>query len=137
MPTASDDVDLTREIERVADRLRVLGPRLAARLAARRTTREPVAAGPDDLGGPDDLVGSTEPVDARAIATIEQIRDVLQRLADLAADAEGRRRRPVPALAPHGLADQVLVLGHDLLAVCDPAARTAGLTALGELRHTL
>jgi hypothetical protein len=131
MSTASDDVDLVREIERVADRLRVLGPRLAARLATRRTTREPVAAGPDDAAA------STEPVDAQAIATIEQIRGVLQRLADLAADAEGRRRRPVPALAPHSLGDQVLVLGHDLLAVSDPAARTAGLTALGELRHAL
>jgi hypothetical protein len=136
MPTASDDVDLAREIERVADRLRVLGPRLAARLADRRMAREPVAVEPV-AAEPGDLAEATELVDARAIATIEQVRDVLQRLADLAADAEDRRRRPVPALAPHGLADQVLVLGHDLIAVADPAARTAGLTALGELRHAL
>ena len=79
--------EVTRELGRVADRLRVVGPRLAAR------------AGHDDA----------------AAAGIEQARGVLQRLADLAADGESRPRREVPHLAPHALGDQALVLGHDVL----------------------
>lgn len=89
-----------REVERVADRLQVVGPRLP-------------------------------------LATQESVRGVLQLLADLASDAEHQDRRPVPVLAPHGLGDQVLVLGHDLLAVADPDAREAGLAALVELRRAL
>jgi hypothetical protein len=97
--------ELGREIERVADRLRVLGPRLA---------------------------GS-----GTATSTLDRIRQTLQTLADLAAEAEGRPRRPVPALAPHGLGDQVLVLGHDLLELDDANARTSGLAALTALRRAL
>lgn len=40
-----------------------------------------------------------------------------QALADLAADAENRRRRTVPELAEFGLADQLAVLYRDALAV--------------------
>jgi hypothetical protein len=75
--------DLDREAVRVADRLRVLGPRWAARDHQ-----------PD-------------------VAMIADVRQVLQRLADLAADAAGGPRRPVPELALHALADQVLVLAHE------------------------
>jgi hypothetical protein len=75
--------DLEREAGRVADRLRVLGPRWAAR---------------------------RHEADAEAVAAV---RGTLQTLADLAAAAEGAPRRPVPALALHALADQLLVLAHD------------------------
>jgi len=73
-----------RRLERVADRLRVVGPRLAGR-------EGPAAEG-----------------------LLAQIRGCLQRLADLAATADGEPPRSVPVLAPHALGDQVLVLGHDL-----------------------
>jgi hypothetical protein len=128
MGATADDAALAKEIERVADRVRVLGPRMAARLSARpgRTAGEPGSTGDQGVS-----------VVEQAIRTLDQIRGVLQVLADLAADAEGRPRRPVPALAPHGLGDQVLVLGHDLLAVASPDARVAGLSALTELRRTL
>lgn len=74
-----------RRLERLADRLRVIGPRLAGR----------------------------EGEDARRL--LGEVRAGLQRLADLAADADGEPRRPVPVLGAHALADQALVLGHDLL----------------------
>jgi hypothetical protein len=86
--------EVTRELGRVADRLRVVGPRLAARASH----------------------------DAASAAGIDRAHDVLQRLADLAADGESRPRREVPRLAPHALGDQALVLGHDVLR----AARAVG-----------
>lgn len=128
--TAAGSADLVREIERVADRLRVLGPRLAARAAARSGP----AAG--EAGAPTSGTGQ-ESVAAQELRTLQRIHEVLQALADLAADAEGRVRRPVPGLAPHGLGDQVLVLGHDLLAVADPGAQARGLAALTGLRREL
>jgi hypothetical protein len=77
--------DAVRQLDRLADRLRVVGPRLAAR------------EGPE------------------AAATLAAIRAGLQRLADLTADADHRPPRQVPELAAYALADQLLVLGHDLL----------------------
>jgi hypothetical protein len=77
--------DAVRQLERLADRLRVVGPRLAAR------------------EGP------------QAQVQLAAIRTGLQQLADLAADADGHPRRAVPELAAFALADQLLVLGHDLL----------------------
>ena len=74
---------LEREAARVADRLRVLGPRWAARDHA---------------------------PDAEAVAAV---RATLQRLADVAAEAGGAPRRTVPALALHALGDQVLVLARE------------------------
>ncbi len=71
------------EAERVADRLRVVGPRMAAR-------------------------GSVA-----ADAVLSDVRQVLQVLADLAADGAGRPQRVVPTLAPHALGDQLLVLAQD------------------------
>jgi hypothetical protein len=88
--------EVTRELGRVADRLRVVGPRLAAR---------------------------SEQDDAAAV--IGRARGVLQELADLAADGDGRPRREVPELAAHALGDQALVLGQDVLRVAR-AATDAG-----------
>jgi hypothetical protein len=84
--------DAERELRRVADRLRVAGPRLAAR--------------------------GTPP----ALQTLAQVREALQHLADVAAAAAGEPVQPVPVLGAHALADQVLVLGQELLA--GPAAGT-------------
>ena len=101
------DREFDRELDRVADRLRVLGPRWAGRAHAE---------------------------DEPALALV---RGLLQELADAAADVEGRPRRPVPVLAGHGLADQLLVLGHDLRAAGDPAAIAAGTEGLTRLRRAL
>lgn len=108
----SDEV--TRELSRVADRLRVVGPRFAA-----RDTPE-------------------------AEETLTVVRGSLQRLADAAAIAEGRPRRTVPALAPHALADQTLVLGYDVLDAArairetgDEDRATAMLAETGALLETL
>jgi hypothetical protein len=75
--------ELFREAERVADRLRVLGPRWAAR------RRDP---------------------DVTAVA---MVRAALQSLADLAAEVDAAPHRQVPELALHALADQVLVLAYE------------------------
>jgi hypothetical protein len=99
-----DAPEVGREADRVADRLRVLGPRWAARRHA---------------------------PDAEAVALV---RRALQSLADLAADAEGAARRPVPELALRALADQVVVLAHD--AACAGAASGA-CDVLVELRRSL
>lgn len=73
------------ELRRVATRLAALGPARLARPA-------------EDAGAPAD-----------------RVRPVLQDLADLAADLEGEPCRLVPVLAPHALADQLVVLVRDLL----------------------
>ncbi len=90
---------LIRQAERVADRLGLVGPRMAARSS-------PSAA-----------------------AVLDDVRAVLQQLADLGADAESRERRPVPVLAAHALGDQVLVLAHDVAHCADPPS-TERATAL-------
>lgn len=74
-----------KRLERLSDRLRVVGPRLAVR------------QGPE------------------AADLVQRVRDGLQHLADLTADADGEPRRPVPDLSAHALADQALVIGNDLL----------------------
>ena len=67
----------------------------------------------------------------------EVVAAVVQRLADLGADTEGRPRRPVPRLADTALADQLAVVVDDLRRTADPTA-TAALTAeLAALRATL
>ena len=100
----SDEASLARDAERTADRLRVVGPRMAARTG-------------DD-----------------AAAVLAAVRADLQRLADLAADAEARPRRPVPVLGAHALGDQVLVLAHDVAATGSAEAVDAGTAVLAELR---
>ena len=47
---------------------------------------------------------------------------LVQRLADLGAEAEHRERRPVPREADHTLPDQLRVMSADLLAADPPAA---------------
>ncbi|GAB6900822.1 hypothetical protein [Kineosporia succinea] len=77
--------EAVKRLDRLADRLRVVGPRMAARSS-------------DEAA---ELLG--------------RIRAGLQRIADLTAEADGEPRREVPVLGAHALADQALVLGHDLL----------------------
>jgi hypothetical protein len=77
--------DAVQRLERLADRLRVVGPRLAAQQGE------------------------------QAQQTLREIRAGLQRLADLGADSAGEPRRVVPTLAGHALGDQALVLGYDVL----------------------
>lgn len=98
---------LDRELRRVADRLRTLGP---ARLER---------AGED----------------GKSPATVAH--QAAQALADLAADAQGRGRRAVPVLPAHALADQVTVTGNDLLVEGDDAAVGAGADVLATLRRAL
>jgi hypothetical protein len=104
---APDAAGVVRAGERVADRLRVLGPRWAAR---------------------------DRPEDARPAA---EVRAGLQRLADAAARAEGRALRPVPDLGLHVLADQVLVLARDAAATGDPSALAEADEVLAGLRAAL
>jgi hypothetical protein len=58
----------------------------------------------------------------------EVVFGLVQRLADDAADAEGRRRRPVPRLADPVLPDQLRVTTDDLLAAAPPAATLISAT---------
>ena len=100
--------DAVRRLDRLADRLRVVGPRLAAR-------------------------EGTE-----AIEMLRAIRAGLQELADLAADADHRPRRVVPELAGHALADQALVLGHDLLTEeRSDLFRAGAVAAIGRLARLI
>lgn len=73
---------------------------------------------------------------ARTDGTV--VAPVVQSLADLALDAEGVPRRPVPELEAHGWADLLLVLVADLLRA-EPDERTlaAARDALVALRRTL
>jgi hypothetical protein len=61
----------------------------------------------------------------------------VQRLADLAADTEGRPRRPVPRLADTVLADQLAVLLDDVVRTGDPAAISAADAELAALKAAL
>lgn len=63
---------------------------------------------------------------------------LVQRLADLAADAERQPRRVVPREHDMVLPDQLRVLADDLLAADPPAlALTEAAAAVDELRSTL
>jgi hypothetical protein len=61
----------------------------------------------------------------------------VQRLADLGADAEGRPRRPVPALDPGVLADQLAVMADDVARTGKPAAIAAATAELAALTAAL
>ncbi len=104
---APDAYDVTRAAERLADRLRVLGPRWGARQVS---------------------------ADAEQLAAV---RAALQRLADAAGRAEGRPPRPVPDLGPHALADQLLVLARDAAATGEPAVLDEAAEVLADLRARL
>ncbi|MBL7256889.1 hypothetical protein JKJ07_21550 [Actinoplanes sp. LDG1-01] len=68
--------------------------------------------------------------DDRAIRTYA----LVQRLADLGADAEGRPRREVPREHDMILPDQVRVLADDLLATGSEPALAEAATAVDDLR---
>ena len=104
-----DDVhaELEREAARVTDRLRAMAL--------------------DRLQRPD----------AEGRALEQRAHDAAQALADLAADAVGRERRPVPVLATHGVADQVAVTAADVMAEADEARQRQALDVLVALRHAL
>ncbi|GAB3684121.1 hypothetical protein [Angustibacter aerolatus] len=112
MHPLDDDADprvrLAREATRVADRLRSLSL--------------------DRLDRPGER-GERSPAD--------RAREVSQRLADLAADAAGRRRRQVPSLPPHAAGDQLAVTAHDVLTDGDDRAVVAALDVLVALRRAL
>jgi hypothetical protein len=95
------------EARRVADRLRVLGPRWVER---------------GEVAGP---------------AAAQDVRRVLQRLADLGAQAEGRPVRAVPELGLHALADQLLVLVADVEHQATSAACALAADWLTGLRTSL
>jgi hypothetical protein len=102
-----DGAGVVRAAERLADRLRLLGPRWAAR---------------------------NRPDDAAPAFTV---RAGLQRLADLTAAAEEEPARPVPDLGLHALADQLLVLARDVAATGDADALAEADTVLATLRAAL
>lgn len=62
---------------------------------------------------------------------------VIQRLADLAADAEHRPHRTVPRLSDLILPDQLRVMADDVLTAADSATLAAATADLDSLRHTL
>jgi hypothetical protein len=107
MPDDEPRAVLDRELGRVVGRLRGL--------SLERLNR------PDDQG----------------VTAAGRTHDCAQLLADLAADAEGRDRRPVPALAAHAAADQLTVTARDVLAEGDEAAVSAAAAALTALRRAL
>ena len=80
------------------------------------------------LDRPSALSG-TSPADA--------VRAAVQALADLAADAEGEPRRPLPRLATHGVGDQLAVVGGDVLQFGDAAALAAAHQVIVEMRRAL
>jgi hypothetical protein len=103
----ADPYEVMRAAERLADTLRMLGPRWAAR---------------------------DNPDDAPPAAAV---RVALQRLADLAARAEGQPVRFVPDIGLHALADQLLVLARDATAGGDPATLDEAARTVDELRGRL
>jgi len=103
----ADPYEVLRAAERLADRLRMLGPRWASR---------------------------DNPADA---ATAAAVREALQRLADLAARAEGQPVRPVPDVGLHALADQLLVLARDATAGGDGETLDEAARIVDELRARL
>jgi hypothetical protein len=107
MPDDDPRAVLDRELERVATRLRGL--------ALERLQR------PDDQG----------------VTPASRTHDCAQHLANLAADAAGQPRRPVPVLAAHGAADQLTVVAHDMLAEGDEPSFAAAAEALTALRRAL
>ncbi|AGZ39370.1 hypothetical protein [Actinoplanes friuliensis] len=63
---------------------------------------------------------------------------LVQSLADHAADAENRRRRPVPRLADTVLPDQLRVMADDLLAASpSPEVLTTATEAVTTIRRAL
>ncbi len=74
------------------------------------------------------LAAPFEPEPTRADAA----RDLVQRLADRAADLAGEPHRDVPRLADSAVGDQLAVVGHDLADAALEAARPDVLEAAAE-----
>lgn len=89
-------------------RLATLGP---ARLSRGATP------GPGPVGGQRSAPGGSEPA---PVSPADLVRPLLQHLADLAADAQGRRRRAVPVLADRAVGDQLAVLAAEVLDPAEP-----------------
>ncbi|MFV0460327.1 MAG: hypothetical protein ACK5MT_16315 [Actinomycetales bacterium] len=121
-PHADDPV---RELRRVVDRcvsyplVRWSRPSPPATASAARASAATAPGGADDPVTPAQLVHRT-----------------CQHLADLAADAQGRTRRPVPQLRPHGLAAQLTVLTNDALSEA-PDRHSEVARLLADLRRAL
>ncbi|NIZ93629.1 hypothetical protein [Kineococcus rubinsiae] len=77
------------------------------------------------------------PAGGSDVPRAELVHRTSQALADLAAHAEGRARRAVPVLAPHGAGDQLAVLGADVLASADAAGLAQAHEAVLALRRAL
>ena len=75
--------------------------------------------------------------DVDGVAPEHRAHAAAQALADLAADAAGRDRRPVPVLATHGVADQLAVTAADVLAEGGAQQQSAALDVLVTLRRAL
>jgi hypothetical protein len=73
----------------------------------------------------------------RARSRADAVHAGVQRLADLAASAEGRPSRPVPRLDDRVLPDQLAVTAHDVRETGDAAAERVALTELTALRRLL
>jgi hypothetical protein len=95
-------------------------------------------------GGVRSSVPAGSPVAARAVPAGsrqtkgDSVYALVQRLADLAADAEGHPRRPVPRPGDLALPDQVRVMSDDLIAAApsDEALRLA-TDDVNATRHTV
>lgn len=72
---------------------------------------------------------STSPGDA--------VRAAAQALADLAADAEGRSRQPLPRLQTFGIGDQLAVVGADVVRFGDASALERAHEVLVAMRRAL
>ncbi len=102
------------ELDRVLTRLATLGP---ARLS------RPVAPRSGPIGAP---VPTMHPPGEDRPSPAELVRPLLQHLADVAADADGRRRRVVPVLADRAVPDQLAVLARDALDLVTGSEGRAG-----------
>jgi hypothetical protein len=67
----------------------------------------------------------------------DQAYALVQRIADLAADAESRPRRPVPREPDMILPDQLRVMADDLIAVAPAAVLAEAAEAVEHLRKNL
>jgi hypothetical protein len=67
----------------------------------------------------------------------DAVHALVQRLADLAADAEGRSRRPVPRDSDLILPDQLRVMADDLIAAADEPSLKQATDDVETVRHTL
>ena len=77
----------------------------------------------------------TRPGEERSPA--DHVRAAAQELADLAADAEGEPRRPLPHLALHGIGDQFAVVGADVARHGDAAALATAHEVVRRVRGQL